>query len=217
MVLGLTSIIIPCFNHADFLDEAIQSAMRQTYPLLEIIVVNDGSTDNSREVAEKYSFITVLNTENNGLSAARNIGIEASEGEYILTLDADDTIDPEFVTKTIGKNDIVSTAIRYFGDINCIKHPVKPHPTHEDFYKHNHINCCSLYKREIWDKIGGYDEQMRRGLEDWDFWLRATKADFKVTVLKEALFNYRKHGVSMITEAKRHYRETEKYIKSKHI
>lgn len=217
---GLVSIIIPSHNHADFLGEAIESCLNQTYKNIEIIVVCDGCMDSYR-IARKYSEnhwqCYSLYQSNKGLSSARNKGISFSLGKYILTLDADDRIEHTFIEKTIGLSDIVSTSIRYFGTMDFIKHPIKPNPTYADFYKHNHINCCSLFKREIWDKIGGYDENMKLGLEDWDFWLRATKEGYTVSVVPEPLFNYRKHvGGSMIDIARKHYRETEKYIKSKH-
>lgn len=220
MELDKVSIIIPSYKSDKFLGEAIESCLAQTYKNIEIIVVCDGCLDSFR-IADKYSEnhwqVYNLYQQNNGLSSARNKGISFSLGKYILTLDADDTIEPTFIERTIGLDDIVSTSIHMFGAFECIKRPVKDHPTYEDFYKHNHINCCSLFKREIWDKIGGYDENMKLGLEDWDFWLRATKAGYTVSVVPEPLFNYRKHvNGSMIDVARKHYRETEKYIKSKH-
>ena len=212
------SIIIPCYNHGRFLGESIESCLKQTLKPMEIIVVDDGSTDDSLLVAKSYDKqgVKVIHQKNQGLSSARNAGIRASKGAFILTLDADDTIHKDFLNKTIFVDDIVSTSVQYFGAMEFIKHPVKEHPQFSDFYKHNHINCCSLYKREVFYAIGGYDEKMLDGLEDWDFWLRATKAGYSVTVIKEPLFNYRKHpNGSMIDHAKKHYRKTEQYIKSK--
>lgn len=219
MVKGLVSIIIPSYKHEKFLGEAIESCLAQTYSNIEIIVVCDGCMDSFNKAKEYWYLYNVhaIWQDNKGLSSARNRGILDSSGEYIITLDADDTIEPTFIEKTIGIDDIVSTSIHMFGAFECIKRPIKDHPKYEDFYRHNHINCCSLYKRDIWDKIGGYDENMKLGLEDWDFWLRATKVGYTVSVVPEPLFNYRKHqNGSMIDTARKHYRETEKYIKSKH-
>lgn len=213
------SIIIPCYNHAKFLPDAILSAYNQTYKNVEIIVVNDGSTDNSLYVMQEFKSIfkdlIIVNQENKGLSAARNAGIIESTGKYILTLDADDVISNEFLSKTVGKNDIVSTYYMIFGSKKGYIKP-KSNPNFNDFVKRNQINCCSLFKKEIWETIGGYDEQMKIGFEDWDFWLRATMAGYRVSVVEEVLFYYRKHeNKSMLSNAIKHYNEIWEYIKVK--
>jgi len=92
---GLVSVIIPCYNQAHFLDEAIESVLTQTYPNREIIVVDDGSTDNTAEVAGRYSAVRHIYQENAGPSAARNTGVTKSRGEYLVFLDADDRLLPE--------------------------------------------------------------------------------------------------------------------------
>lgn len=191
------SIIIPCYNQANYLEDAIESALTQTIHC-EVIVVNDGSTDNTSEIAKKYHVLLVEKT-NGGLSSARNAGIAVAKGEYILTLDADDIITQDFIEKTIGIDDIVGTQQQEFGDSHTLWINNNLHPTFEDFKKNNQINCCSLFKKEIWEKVGGYDERLKRGLEDWHFWLKATRAGYTVTIVPEPLFFYRKHGQSMIS------------------
>ena len=213
------SIIIPCYNHAKFLPDSILSAYNQTYKNFEIIVVNDGSTDNSLYVMQEFKSIfkdlIIINQENRGLSSARNAGIIESTGKYILTLDADDVISNEFLSKTVGKNDIVSTYYMQFGSKSRYLKP-KSNPTFSDFVKRNQINCCSLFKKEIWKTIGGYDEQIKLGFEDWDFWLRATMIGYNVSVVEEVLFYYRKHeNESMLSNAIKHYNEIWEYIKVK--
>lgn len=203
------TIVIPCYNHAQYLPEAIESALAQTIPC-EVIVVNDGSTDNSSEIAKKYP-VKVIDKENGGLSSARNAGIKEATGEWILTLDSDDKIDPKFIEKTIGKNDIVATGQQEFGDTNRAWFP-RNEIFHELFQFGNQINCCSLYKKKVWETIGGYDENMREGYEDWDFWYRATKAGFKISVVPELLFFYRKHGTSMVTHAIKNHDRLKQYI-----
>lgn len=89
------SVIIPCYNHGHFLTTAIDSVLAQTYKNIEIIVVDDGSSDNTKEVAQSYNGVRYIYKENGGLSAARNTGIAESKGEYLLFLDADDWLYPD--------------------------------------------------------------------------------------------------------------------------
>lgn len=106
-IVAKVSIIIPCYNQAEYVGESIESALKQTYENLEIVCINDGSTDNSSEViksyAEKYKNIVFLDEKTNrGVCCARNMAIAASSGEYILPLDADDKIEPQYVEKLQG-------------------------------------------------------------------------------------------------------------------
>src|ERR671912_965329 len=92
---GLVSVVIPCYNQAHFLGEAIESVLSQTYPHFEIVVVDDGSTDNTQEVAARYPGVRYIRQENQGLAGARNAGIRRSNGSYLVFLDADDRLLPE--------------------------------------------------------------------------------------------------------------------------
>src|SRR3712207_4601210 len=90
----LVSIVIPCYNQAHFLGEAIESVLAQTYPHFEVVVVDDGSTDNTEAVAARYPGVRCIRQENQGLAAARNTGIRRSNGSYLVFLDADDRLLP---------------------------------------------------------------------------------------------------------------------------
>lgn len=211
------SIIIPCYKQAQFLPDAIESALAQTYKDIEVIVVNDGSPDNTSQVAKRYP-VKLIEQTNKGLSAARNAGIKKSAGGWIVTLDADDKIDPEYVSKLIKRNDIVSCTLKTFGNENRVWKSPKANPEHKDFLIRNHIHCCSIFKKDVWTLTGGYDENMKLGFEDWDFWTRATKEGFGVTCVDEPLFLYRKHASpSMVDQAKRNQRQIISYMKSKHV
>lgn len=210
------SIIIPAYNQAQWLPDAINSALNQTVDC-EVIIVNDGSTDNTDEVAKQFYVDKYIVKENSGLSSARNAGIKEATGEWILTLDADDKIAPDFVEKCLKYNDeydIIGTGQQEFGDSNN-KSLFKTNPTFKDFIQNNQINCCSLFRKEIWNTIGGYDEDMRIGYEDWDFWLRATQKGYKVITIPEYLFFYRKHGVSMVTKAIENHNQIKQYMLNK--
>ncbi|MES2590881.1 MAG: glycosyltransferase [Bacteroidota bacterium] len=211
------SIIIPCYNQARFLPDAINSALAQTHKDVEIIVVNDGSLDNTSVIARKFPSVTLVEQKNKGLSAARNAGIKRASGGWIITLDADDKLHPEFIEKTIGKNDIVCTRLETFGAEHKTWMSVLKHPQLSDLLKINHLNCCSLFKKDVWTMAGGYDENMRDGYEDWEFWIRAAQAGFNITVIDEALFYYRKrHLPSMFTEAKAKHGTIIQYMSAKH-
>jgi len=215
----LVSIVIPCFNQAQYLEKCVESAVIQTYPNIEIIIVNDGSTDNTQETAEdlknKYpNKIRIVSQINQGLSTARNNGIKASLGEYILPLDADDLIDKTMVSKSIRTMDhynvdLVSTDAQTFG-----KHSYKIIP--KEFPKCNllYANCwvvCSLFRRIVWEKTGGYKKNMDGGYEDWEFWINAYKQGFKFKRRPEVLFHYRTKEDSMYTNAM----DKDTYLKSK--
>lgn len=209
------SIVIPCFNQAEYLSDAIESALCQTYKNIEVIVVNDGSTDNTREIIGKYKNVICIDQENRGLSGARNAGVAEASGEYILTLDADDEISPLYIEKTIGKSDITSTWTQEFGLSKRLWMNTFINPVYENFKIRNQISCCALFKKEVWENIGGYDENMKDGFEDWDFWLRATRQEYKILVIPIPLFFYRKRGPSMVNHALKHQEEIKAYMRKK--
>src|SRR5688572_29332233 len=99
---SLVSIVIPCFNYGRYLTEAIESALKQTYSPLEVIIVDDGSTDDTESVARGYEpEVVYLSRPNGGISNARNFGAAVAKGEYLVYLDADDKLDAEFVAKCV--------------------------------------------------------------------------------------------------------------------
>lgn len=214
----MVSIIIPCYNQGHFLADAIESALNQTHKNIEVIVIDDGSTDNTREIAKKYRNVRYIWQKNKHLSGARNTGIKEANGEWILPLDADDKINPEMVKKCLKMADkddldIISTWLETFGNENRRWGSLNLRPTWQNFIQNNQINCCSLFRREMWEKLGGYDENMKEGFEDWDFWRRATKKGYKVGILNEFLFYYRKHGTSMFAEAQKKRQRLIEYMR----
>ncbi len=193
------SVIIPCYNQGSFLNEAIESVVWQTYQDWECIIVNDGSTDNTRDVAlsliEKYpdKRIYYLEKENEGVAIARNFGISKSKGKYILPLDADDLIHPLFIekTSTVLENNptihIVYTDVKHFGDQDRFVPSQGWNLSNELFF--NYIGITSLFRKELWDKVKGYKSGI--GFEDWEFWINAIENGFVGYHLPEPLFYYR--------------------------
>lgn len=223
------SVIVPCYNQAHFLEEALGSVLNQTYLNWECIIVNDGSPDNSESVAKKWcekdNRFRYLYQENGGLSSARNAGIKISKGEYILPLDADDIIAESFLTRLVSEliEDkslaIVSCYSRFFiENTTNIVNELKPKgDTYHYLLYVNQLVATSLYRKKYWIEVGGYDEQMKAGFEDWEFWLAITKRGWKYKVIEEFLFFYRKSKKSMLVDTiNNHFETTKEYIIKKH-
>lgn len=223
MVKDFISIIIPCYNDAEYVEESVNSAYAQTYNNKEIIVVDDGSNERTKKVLKKLEpKIDVLITqENKGAGAARNAGVVKAKGKYILTLDSDDFFEKSFCGKAVGilKDEpearIVSCyANRFRGNESVlIKHK---NATVKDFLKFNHALGNALFYKSDWEKVGGYDEKMTKGYEDWEFFIRLLKNGGYSYIIKEALFNYRLRRVSNSTRANEKKYELLKYIYLKH-
>ena len=199
------SVIIPCYNQGIYVAEAIDSVLSQTYQNIEIIVVNDGSTDvqtNQILASLQNERIKVITTENQGLAAARNNGISVSTGTYILPLDADDRIAPEYIEQGVKLLDadpglgIVYCRARLFGEIEC-EWSLPPYSL-EAMLKDNVIFCSGVYRRSDWDEIGGYDTGMIYGWEDYDFWLSIIERGGNVRQLEGHYFFYRVSADSMV-------------------
>lgn len=227
MTFPLISIIVPCYNQAQYLSEALDSVMAQTYPNWECIVVNDGSLDNSDEIARVYcdkdSRIKYLKQNNQGVSIARNNGISHSSGEFILPLDGDDKIAPTYLEKAVAyfrehpRTKVVYSLTRFFGDSNELFQ--LPPYNYESMLWRGLIVCTAMYKRVDFDKTNGYNPNMREGLEDWDFWLTLIDKDDDVHRIEEELFYYRKKKESRTSNSMNYLRDLyiQIYRNHKHI
>lgn len=195
----LVSIIVPCYNHGVFLKECLDSVLAQTYSQWECIVVDNASTDNTKEITNQYirkdKRITYLYYSTKGVSAARNAGIKNSNGVYILPLDADDKIAATYIQKAVSvleKNSstkIIYCEAKLFG--NSFRKWNLPKYSLKEMLFENMIFCSALYKRSDYDKTKGYNEEMINGFEDWDFWFRILKNGGEVYQIPEILFFYR--------------------------
>jgi len=204
----LISVVIPCYNDGKFLPETIDRLFQQTYKNFEVIIVNDGSTDEDTltilDAYRSYAGIRVLDKENGRMSAARNYGVKHAKGSIIVTLDADDYFEPTFFQKAIDilivdENVVtVSSYIRYFGLEN---HVFKIRGgTVYNFLFSTQCPACAMIRKADWDYVGGYDENMKLGLEDWEFYLRLTAVTKKrIHVIPKVLFFYRRTRKSTYT------------------
>lgn len=201
----LVSVVIPCYNHAQYLGTAIQSAAEQDYPCKEIIVVDDGSSDHTAEVARRFPEVKYLHQSNAGLAAARNAGIDQSRGAYLIFLDADDVLVP--------------------GAIRCQAMLMQEHPQfafisgghftsdeklearkevssevsgqyYENLLRRNYIgmHAAVIYRREVLDELR-FDAGLK-ACEDYDLYLRIA-AKFPVHNHREPIAVYRGHSENM--------------------
>lgn len=211
------SIIIPCYKQGHFLADAIESALNQTYKACEVIVVNDGSPDNTEYVASQYDKIKYIKIVNSGVAIARNTGIKASKGQWIICLDSDDKLHPEYIeqcVKHIDKAEVIGTDYEFFGKV-CQRVELKTGYINYNHLKMmNMVHCAAMFKRKIFDNLGGWDEAMR-GYEDWEYWRRVTRNGYKVYNIGLPLLYYRKHAVSRNELSRKFDKEIREYIKWK--
>jgi glycosyltransferase involved in cell wall biosynthesis len=219
------SIIIPCFNYGRFIEETVDSVLAQTFKDYEIIIVDDGSTDPHtievlNRIGKEHPEIIILHQPNGHLSNARNNGVKASRGEFYLPLDADDTIEPTMLEKcyevmsTDSQLGFVYTYVNYFGSEEFVWR--NQQYNFYDLLWANHPSVCALIRKKAWEEIGGYDEAMKDGYEDWEFWIRMGKHGWFGRGLREPLYNYRRHAQSMISKSELKHDAIVRYILNKH-
>ena len=198
------SVLMPCYNHGAFIADALASVLAQTFQDFEIIVVDDGSTDPGTVetlAALALPRTTVVRTQNRGLPAARNRAARHASGGLLCALDADDRLAPTWFEKAVAVLDrsprlaFVSHWLETFGDERWTWAPERCDlPA---LLARNAVNGAALVRREAFDAVGGYDEAMRDGCEDWDFWLRLVEEGFEGAIIPEVLFYYRRRTDSM--------------------
>lgn len=205
----LVSVVIPCYNHADYLAAAINSVLQQTYSPVEIIVVNDGSTDNTEAVARQFEKIKYVFQENAGLSAARNTGIAHSSGQYLVFLDADDWLYKDAIATNLGYLQQDPKAAFVSGGHDKINFresgagqlvPEEPVAIYSQHYKHllqgNYIgmHAAVMYRRSVFNELR-FDESLR-ACEDYDLYLKIAR-NYSVVHHTKKLAAYRWHQHNM--------------------
>lgn len=201
------SIIIPCYNLGQYLDEAIHSVMKQTFTDWELIIIDDGSTEpETKKVLARINYpkTKLIRTHNQGLPVARNTAIKQAHGEYIACLDADDYYAPTFLEKTVAVLDqdrdhhlgMVTTWIQTYG----VKSEVWQTGGYDPILlaTRNVLHVASLFRRECWEKVNGYSESLKIGYQDWDFWIKIIAAGYAWECIEEPLFHYQVREKSMV-------------------
>jgi len=210
---ALVSVVIPCYNQASFLREAIESVLAQTYRNFEIIVVDDGSIDDTAEVAAHYPEVRCVRQHNQGLAAARNSGILESSGPYLAFLDADDRLTPTALQSGVNclhahpECAFVSGHYRYINKDGSLLNEYRPEAVTKDRYlallQGNYIgmHATVLYRRSALESTGGFDRSLR-ACEDYDLYLRIAR-QFPVHRHHEMVAEYRWHDSNMTWDSER--------------
>lgn len=205
--MAKVSIVIPCFNQGIYLQDSL-SGYEPSDELYEVIIVNDGSTDTGTlAVLDEYKAkgYNIINQQNQGLAAARNTGIKNSTGQYIMLLDADNMVLPDFMKEAAGILDnSASTAVvysdaEYFG-AKTGKWEVGPFNLQKIMIE-NYIDACAMVRKSVFEELGGYDTEMKKiksGWEDWEMWLRIAFAGKTFHYRPGVGFRYRVNTSSMI-------------------
>lgn len=174
------AVLMPAYNQAEYVADALNSLLKQTYSNWDCAVVDDGSPDNVAEIVEPFcqkdNRIKFFHTENHGLPGARNFAASVTDSEFIIPLDADDTFEPEYIEKCVEtflnfpETRVVRCDWRFFG----LNKPTPPliYKGYRDLLMNNSIFCSAMFRREDFLRVGGYDEKIPYAFEDWEFWIR---------------------------------------------
>lgn len=191
------SVICACHNHGKYVGEMLDSVLNQTFSGFEVIIVNDGSTDDTAEILHKISHekVKVIHSARKGPAAARNFAIENAGAPVIMNLDADDKIAPSLLEKAYNIFHTHPDAGIVYCDAECFgartgKFEIGEYSLENMLYD-NRINSQAFFRKEDWRTIGGFSSDFIYGLEDWDFWLSIIELERKVYHIAEKLSYYR--------------------------
>jgi len=204
------SVVVPCYNGGRFIDQLLACLRLQTFQDFEVIIVDDGSTDPETlaKLAELPKEIRVVRQPNGGLPAARNAGIRSARAELVLPLDCDDTLEPSFLAETVktirsapSNVAFVFTHMRLAG---AIEGTFNTRFDRFDQLFANRLPYCMLFRKSAWTSVGGYDESMRDGSEDWEFNIRLAAGGFDGVEVAKSLFVYtvRREGMLLSKTAR---------------
>jgi glycosyltransferase involved in cell wall biosynthesis len=211
--LELVSVVIPCYNQGHFLPDAIASVLRQTYPCFEIIVTDDGSTDDTAKIAAEHSAVRLIRQRNQGLAAARNAGLRASKGAFLVFLDADDKLLPEALETGIGTLKAHPECALAYGHVRLIDRQgldfTSPHSITQIAVKRDHYlellrqnyiwtPGVVMYRRTVFDAVGEFDPAINASA-DFDLHLRIARR-FPVRCHNRVVLEYRIHGANMSSD-----------------
>jgi glycosyltransferase involved in cell wall biosynthesis len=225
MTMPTVSVIITCFNDGEYIEEAIRSVEDSYYPNLEIIVVDDCSSDlvtKQKLATLKSNGFRVLELpENKGVGNARNQGISVATGEYILPLDGDDRVLPNYFSLAVKvfqsqpEIGVVYCNVKRFGAKSTTR--ISPDYNLPQLLAGNYIASCSLFRRKDWQKTSGYDTSMPN-YEDWEFWINLAQLGVGFYHINEVLFEYRAKATSKISKCldPSHRAKVVQYVVQKH-
>lgn len=215
------TVVVTNFNYGRYLDEAVASALNQDGGSPHVIVVDDGSTepDTDAVLARLEDDVLVIRQANQGLSGARNTGLTLASTPYLLVLDADDRLRPTALDVMRGPLDadpdlgFAYGLTTFFGDWQG-QLTMPPYHPYKLLYRHMIGSTC-LFRRELFDQVGGYDPAFR-GYEDWEFWVHALEHGWQGLRVDVPTFDYRRHGSTMLSGARKNYRHWYRQLRRVH-
>ncbi|HZQ60901.1 MAG TPA: glycosyltransferase family A protein [Casimicrobiaceae bacterium] len=208
------SVIVPCFNSAAYVERAVESVLLQSLRDVEIVLVDDGSEDDTRDVLARIAArhtgraVRIIARSRGGTAAARNTGIANAQGRYVLPLDADDAIAPTMLEAcareldTAESIDIVYTDREDFGEVCGVAQAGQFCVERLAYF--NQIGYCSLFRRSLWEAIGGYRVNVS-GFDDWDFWLAAALLGARARHIAAPLFRHHRRADSQLGRLLPHF------------
>jgi glycosyltransferase involved in cell wall biosynthesis len=207
--LPLVSVVIPCFNYGHYVEAALDSALNQTFKRLEVIVVDDGSTEAATVAvlaSIKRERTTIVRRHNSGLAQTRNFGAAMARGKYVCFLDADDSLEPSYLERTVAVLEAEPSLgtcyswVRCFGEVDSIwrTRDLDPHL----LYRATTAPSHSVIRRSAWEHVRavngeGFLTKYNGYFEDWLFWIDMISCGYGGRALAEPLINYRVHGSSL--------------------
>jgi GT2 family glycosyltransferase len=216
------TVVIPVYNDVAYLEDALASVYEQTHASWEIVVVDDGSTDPATKTlldGLERPRLRVIRQANRGLPGARNAGMKLARAEFLIPLDSDDELGPEFMSKLVKvlrdtpEAGFAHCLAQLHGDIEAVWIPRPFNPYWQ--LMENSVVGCVLLRTTAWESVGGYDETMTSGNEDWEMWLRLIEAGWGQVRVEEPLFRYRKHGVSMSVSTEGRFEEGRRMVRDR--
>lgn len=211
----LVSVIMPCLNDGAYIEEAVSSLREQTWPQVELVIIDDGSDEETVQVIRQLSFPRkiVLHTNHIGPAAARNRGIQAAQGIYILPLDSDDIIEKTYIEQAVAMMQSLPDAGVVYCHADLFGEKTGAWDLPEYSLKaellDNVIFVTALFRKSDWEDVGGFCEDFRAGMEDYDFWLSLLETGKCVYQLPETLFHYRIKPASRTTRFQRSYADVQ--------
>jgi len=225
MIEPRVSVVIPCFKQSEYVREAVLSVLEQNEGV-EIIVVDDCNPDDEspqRVLTDLLGQVKVMRLpENRGLAGARNAGIAQASGELILPLDADDKLNSGAISvlrralTVHNEADVAYGFLEQFGESIGRWGHVGGWPLRA-LLEENKLPYSSMFRKSAWERVGGYDEKMRQGFEDWEYWIRLAVTGSKFVCVNKTTLLYRRKSGSMYEQALKSYNAITSYIMAKHV
>jgi glycosyltransferase involved in cell wall biosynthesis len=216
------SVVVPCYNGGRFIDQLMDSLARQTMRDFELIIVDDGSRDDTRaKLATLDKSIRIILQDNQGPGAARNTGIARARAPIILALDCDDTLDPTYLQETVSLLQSSPAEVGFiFTHERMTGLREGTAPRYFKLFDQlfiNRVPSCLLFRKKAWSDVGGYDATMREGYEDWEFTIALAAAGYQALVIPRPLFTYRVSNEGLLLRlSSRMHAELWRRIRIKH-